>query len=224
MTQSSPKNPKLAFTLIELLVVIAIIVVLMGLLFPVVSAVREQGRKVQAKNDITQILNAVKAYYTEYGKYPVDPSTIAGTTDMSFGQHPTNGGGNNCVVIDVLRNNISPTLSASGTTVAALNPRQIVFLEAPSVKDESAPKAGVSTTSSAGVVGIWYDPWGTQYNLALDVNYDNQIDKLVHGYNDTNFSTINTGILLWSYGKDKVQGGKSSANVYAGSDDVISWQ
>ena len=60
-----------AFTLIELLVVIAIIAILIGLLFPAFSAVQNQAKKTQAKNDLTQIVNAVNAYYTEYGKYPI---------------------------------------------------------------------------------------------------------------------------------------------------------
>ena len=60
-----------AFTLIELLVVIAIIAILIGLLFPAFKAVQDQAKRTQAKNDLTQIVNAVNAFYTEYGKYPL---------------------------------------------------------------------------------------------------------------------------------------------------------
>ncbi len=60
-----------AFTLIELLVVIAIIAILIGLLFPAFRAVQDQAKRTQAKNDLTQIVNAVNAYYTDYGKYPM---------------------------------------------------------------------------------------------------------------------------------------------------------
>ena len=60
-----------AFTLIELLVVIAIIAILVGLLFPAFKAVQNQARQTQAKNDLTQIVNAVNAFYTDYGKYPL---------------------------------------------------------------------------------------------------------------------------------------------------------
>ena len=52
-----------AFTLIELLVVITIIVVLMGLLFPAFRGVQDQAKRTQAKNDLTQIVTAVNAYY-----------------------------------------------------------------------------------------------------------------------------------------------------------------
>jgi prepilin-type N-terminal cleavage/methylation domain-containing protein len=60
-----------AFTLIELLVVIAIIAALLGLAFPVFQGVLDRAKKVQAKNDVTQIVTAVNAFYTEYGKYPL---------------------------------------------------------------------------------------------------------------------------------------------------------
>ena len=62
--------PAHAFTLIELLVVIVIIAVLMGLAFPVFQGVQNQAKKAQAKNDLIQIVTAVNAFYTEYGKYP----------------------------------------------------------------------------------------------------------------------------------------------------------
>src|SRR5712671_1470420 len=73
-----------AFTLIELLVVIAIIAILVGLLFPAFKAVQNQARSTQAKNDLTQIVNAVNAFYTEYGKYPL------ATNDNTIG--PDNSG------------------------------------------------------------------------------------------------------------------------------------
>src|SRR5437879_5325318 len=56
--QKSPGRSS-AFTLIELLVVIAIIAILIGLLFPAFRAVQNQAKQTQAKNDLTQIVNAV---------------------------------------------------------------------------------------------------------------------------------------------------------------------
>src|SRR5438067_4241401 len=86
----SPSKHVRAFTLIELLVVIAIIAILIGLLFPAFKGVQNQARQTQAKNDLTQIVNAVNPLYTDYGKYPVsltgsDASlswTIPGTTRL----------------------------------------------------------------------------------------------------------------------------------------------
>src|SRR5438132_12024294 len=71
-----------AFTLIELLVVMAIIAILIGLLFPAFRAVQDQAKRTQAKNDLTQIVNAVNAYYTDYGRYPLPTGT---TGDFIYG-------------------------------------------------------------------------------------------------------------------------------------------
>ena len=84
-------NSKLqrAFTLIELLVVITVIAILMALLFPAFRGVQDQAKRTQAKNDVTQIVTAVNAYYTEYGKMPVDSTkqgfdTLAGDPNGTY--------------------------------------------------------------------------------------------------------------------------------------------
>src|SRR5438876_4675239 len=100
-----------AFTLIELLVVIAIIAILIGLLFPAFRAVQNQAKQTQAKNDLTQIVNAVNAFYTDYGKYPLV------TADTIYG--PAGAAANN-PLFNVLRAQ-DPTN----------NPRQIVFINPP---------------------------------------------------------------------------------------------
>src|SRR6266576_6984701 len=79
-----------AFTLIELLVVMAVIIILAGLLFPALRGAQEQARRTHAKNDLTQIVTAVNAYYTEYGKYPL----VADDTPITI----------NNLLLDVLRN------------------------------------------------------------------------------------------------------------------------
>lgn len=50
------------FTLIELLVVIAIIAILAAILFPVMTAVMEQGRKATCANNLNQIIKATLMY------------------------------------------------------------------------------------------------------------------------------------------------------------------
>src|SRR5262249_38612979 len=102
-----------AFTLIELLVVIAIIGILVGLLFPAFKAVQNQARQTQAKNDLTQIVNAVNAFYTDYGKYP------PATDDVVIAD--------NSALLNVLR-----------AKDATNNPRQIVLINPPYVKNDTA--------------------------------------------------------------------------------------
>src|ERR1700730_17624425 len=119
-----------AFTLIELLVVITIIVILLGFLFPAFQGVQDRARKVQAKNDLTQIATAVNAYYTEYGKYPlVAADTIYGP-----------GGATTDALFNELR----------GLASATQNPRQIVFISPPDVKDGTNPRSGIGTTTKTG--------------------------------------------------------------------------
>src|SRR5205807_3422587 len=80
-----------AFTLIELLVVIAIIAALLGLAFPVFQGVLDRAKKVQVKNDLTQIVTAVNAFYTEYGRYPTTATTDATATYGPGGSTSENG-------------------------------------------------------------------------------------------------------------------------------------
>ena len=187
-----------AFTLIELLVVIAIIAILIGLLFPAFRAVQDQAKRTQAKNDLTQIVNAVNAYYTDYGKYPLatDDSTITPTGAL----------------FNVLR-----------AMDATNNPRQIVFINPPYVKNDTAGnrRSGVSPTD-----GQYYDPWGTPYVIKIDGNYDNQ---LANPYSlNAGPATLGTGVIAWSFGTDgqsgSVPGPAADKNAGNAADDVISWQ
>src|ERR1043166_9995459 len=118
-----------AFTLIELLVVIAIISVLIGLAFPAFQGVQNQAKKVQAKNDLTQIVTAVNAFYTEYGRYPTTAATDAAAT---YG-----GSTSSKALFDELRaKNISST---------ALNSRQIVFISPPEDGSVANPKGKIGS-------------------------------------------------------------------------------
>ena len=191
-----------AFTLIELLVVITIVVVLLGLLFPAFQGVQNQAKKTQAKNDLTQIVTAVNAYYTEYGKYPLVAA------DTVYGP----GGATNDALFNELR----------GLASATQNPRQIVFISPADVKDATDPRSGIGTTTKTGQL---FDPWGNPYNVAIDGNYDNQITNPYGASGGAGSDPIRQGVIAWSIGKDATQGRKSPASSnLSGSDDVISWQ
>ena len=102
-----PANRAHGFNLIELTVVILVIATLAALLVPAASRTLDRAKSAQAKNDVTQIVTAVNAYYTEYGAYPI----AAGGADATFTT-------DNSAVINALR-------AANGDT---LNTRKIVFL------------------------------------------------------------------------------------------------
>ena len=125
-----------AFTLIELLVVIAIIIILAGLLFPALRGAQEQARRTQAKNDLTQIVTAINAYYTEYGKYP-----LVAADNTIYGP----AGSLNDGLFYTLR------AVASGANAADVaNPRKIVFINPPYVKNPANPLAGIGTPTGTG--------------------------------------------------------------------------
>lgn len=205
----TPKTSRSAFTLVELLTVIAIIAVLMGILFPTIGAAIESAKKTQAKNDELQIVNAVKAYYTEYGKYPV-LSTEQGT-DKEFKA----GGTSTDNLLNVLRANGQGRDNPTGPD--NLNPRRIVFLEVPNVKVDTAGKR----KNGVGGDGIFYDPWGNAYSIKIDSNYDN---NLTNPYtSNAGPTTLNTGAIAWSIGRDS-KGGSGDKSTGDQKDDVISWQ
>ncbi len=221
-----------AFTLIELLVVIAIIIILAGLLFPAFQGVQQQARRTQAKNDLTQIITAVNAFYTEYGRYPT-----AATNDVVYGSTTINvtisGPANftSNVLFDELRACTAAGPSCSGASV--LNTRQIVYISPPDVKDPSQPKSGIGIagTGNPTPVGQFWDPWGKPYNVRIDADYDN---STVNPYGaqavgGAGSDPIQLGAIGWSLGSDQTLG-TSGNNIYKNpttgvqSDDVISWQ
>jgi len=195
-----------AFTLIELLVVIMIIALLMGLAFPVFQGVQNQARKTQARNDLVQIVTAVNAYYAEYGRYPLTPPVPADTT---YGAGITNEH-----LINQLR-----------SVNASQNPRRIVFLSPPDVKDANSPRAGIGLASATA--GQYFDPWGKPYLIRVDTDYDNQVIN-PYSQNAGGAPVLRSGVIAWSFGKDVLSQSTSATpsdkNTGTNKDDVISWQ
>ncbi len=67
------------FTLIELLVVIAIIGVLAALLLPTLTAVRCRSKESAAQSAIRDMETAIKAYESDYARFPPDILPVANT-------------------------------------------------------------------------------------------------------------------------------------------------
>jgi prepilin-type N-terminal cleavage/methylation domain-containing protein len=198
-----------AFTLIELLVVIAIIAILIGLLFPAFKAVQNQARSTQAKNDLTQIVNAVNAFYTDYGKYPI----VTADTIITSSSTP-----NQADIMCTLR-----AVSCGANLNNAVNTRQIAFINPPYVKNDTVGnrRSGVSPTDNQ-----YYDPWATPYLMEINGSYDNQ---LPNPYSlNAGPTMLAIGVVAWSFGadgqSDSVPGPAADKNAGNAADDVISWQ
>ncbi len=164
------------------------------LLAPVVSVETDRGgRKQTAKIGATGLTAALKAYLTEYGKWP------AFTGDGLF--------------LDEARNaQLLRTLCAKDE---ASNPRKIVFFEGRTADKGS----GQYREGFHPETGAYLDPWGNPYRIAIDSNYDNEI---ANPYSDD--PPIQTGVIVWSLGKDGKQGSPANPHTYKGSDDITSWQ
>jgi prepilin-type N-terminal cleavage/methylation domain-containing protein len=239
----NPSKKLSAFTLIELLTVIAIIAILMGLLLPALGAAKNQAKKVSAKNDLSQLVTAVKAFYTDYGVYPIDPNSVKPNTDLAYGG-PTNSPPLSDVV-NVLRadTNTADTLS-TGATPLSINTRQNIYVDVQFAKSPTNPKSGLFNSSAPGVgtgktpngaslkTGDWLDPWGNVYVLCIDADYNGytQAGSLLT-YGDLSYITdpassnksLQTGAIAGCYGADgKI--GTAGAAKFIGSDDVLSWQ
>jgi len=190
-------------------------------------------------------VNAVKAFYTEYGYYPVIGAWET-TRDAYYGPGPIPPAlsgtvanmGSNTLLIDILRNN---TTGSNAAIVKSLNPRQIVFLDVPTVKNVNHPFSGVIPDGSPNA-GTWFDPWGSPYNVLINASFSGTI---TNPYPDApGGAVLTTGVIAWSYGKNGVFGGgpevlsgftseSGTAGYYSAkpgdstmpsSGDVISWQ
>jgi prepilin-type N-terminal cleavage/methylation domain-containing protein len=168
-----------AFTLIELLTVIAIIGVLAALLFPAIKSALLKAETSKAQAAISGLSTAFRAYYTEYGKWPI-ADTIPGAYNVDTPLYGILKGENNTTVI--------------GTRTYQGNPRNIVFLE---FKAADLVASGITTN--------FVDPWKQVYHCTFDVTYVNQVPNpfmvllptLCSGAN-----CINSGFVIWSAGPD----------------------
>ena len=78
------KLRKNGFTLIELLMVIAIIGILAGILIPAVGSVKKQANVSASKAQISNYINAIELFKSEYKYYPFVDSATANQEEISL--------------------------------------------------------------------------------------------------------------------------------------------
>jgi prepilin-type N-terminal cleavage/methylation domain-containing protein len=222
-----------AFTLIELLTVITIILILAGLAIPVYATVMERARRTQAAADAKQIAAALATYHNDYAKFPVaDYVTSDPPTDIRLGAKTApNVVDNNADLFNILR-----AISAGRNADNAYNPKQIPFFEGRPVSNPNLPKSGFLDAAGTGVPGAFYDPWGNQYIIVLDANYNNVINLqgFYSDFTQQSQDNVDTGVRMTvgviSLGKDGQVGSPRDGvtgmyrNGNKVSDDIVSWQ
>lgn len=169
------KNRKNAFTLVELLIVIGIIALLAAILLPAINTALKKAEEAQANTEVSNIATAVKAYVSEYGKFP---NHNGNSGDWNYGEGATG----NAELINPLR-----AIAGTGNSANKNNPRKIVFLEV--------------NTESLDADGNFIDPWDKQYCITMDTDFDNECESGggKHG------TVQGRNVIVWSVGMDETQ-------------------
>lgn len=177
--------PVNGFTLIELLVVITILGILMSLGVSGASAIRNQAKNAQARNDCAGLSTAIKAFYSDYSRYPT-----ARRDDVTVEPSATAPGN-------------SEVIGALTATDATLNPRQVMYYE-----NKTAKKSKAGTGYTGGLAeGSLFDPWGKTYGVLMDGDFDGKLQ-----YSGTTLNlpeeakSISGGVGVFSLGNDKDKG------------------
>jgi len=229
------------FTLIELLVVIAIIGILAAMLLPVLSAVKKNALKVQAKKEATDIVTAIQKYDSDYGRLPVSKAVqaSAGVGDFTYGgtgHGPDNatwtiGGATNSEIIAVLMNftNYPNTSIPTVNTNGMKNPQGTIYLN-------NTKMTGDTSSPGIGTDLVYRDPWGNPYVISLDLNYDDNTADMIYSNNVVSSGgigglidqgggnwTYRGKVMVWSAGPDKRFDAATKANQGVNKDNVTSW-
>jgi hypothetical protein len=201
------------------------VLLLLGLLlFPVFQILSGVPHgKARAANDCVTIVAAIKAYYTEYGHWPVrarGPSTGDIPSELLFGG---NSARSNAEVFDILRN-----IAPKGVNHPD-NPRRIIFFDTKTALDPAAPRGGfVPVGATKGTPGAYMDPWGHEYAIVMAAEGEEQIIRLPYPDFQGRTHGPHVRVAVFSLGKDGIVGSSSTQGRYqlgtTQSDDIISWQ
>lgn len=191
---------KQAFTLMEMLVVVALIGILVGLMVPVIQKGLQSAKRNQARNDLRDIRAAVHAYYQEYGKLPIpdDQQNCGDAAEYNPEEDASRW------IMVVLGGNPDANWQGNpepGPIVQRHNPKGMTFL------------SGLTNT----LTGHFEDPWGIQYALKLDCNYNGRVEYYSGGQTEENIPDI---VVAVSYGPDRT---KCSQQDLGDCDDLVSF-
>ena len=175
MKSTGLKQSRKGFTLVELLVVISIIAVLAALGGGAAVKALNKSRELAAQQAATSIVVGIQNFYDEYGTYPV-----TGTTSNDFDGRSDENVMNHLLGLDT-----------------SINTKGIRFV---SIKEGKGKKGGI-IYEGGGNTATLTDPWGEEYYVVMDGNFDEELQ----GPNDGSSNQTIRGkrAIAYSGGGDK---------------------
>jgi prepilin-type N-terminal cleavage/methylation domain-containing protein len=161
------------------------------------------------------------------------PKGVKQPTTVPAGSQPKVSTNNSEVVAILMdQDRTNPNLIKKGNPE---NRQGQAFLNAKGANSQTGP--GVSS-----IDGVYRDPWGSPYIISLDLNYDDStrdafyrgdmvaMDKKNPGKGLNGFVQATrdsweqrTGVMVWSFGPDKMADPTKAANEGANRDNITSW-
>ena len=168
------RNRRRNFTLVELLVVIGIIAILAGMLMAGIMYAPAKAQKAKAQAEITTLVNAIKQFESAYGVLPI-PSGVSGDNIVLEGKDYRK-------MIGILQDAVKELQDLGNDDN---NPWKG---ESDSNKDKDLKKNKRHSKFldiQGNDPGQFTDPWGNDYYVVLDGDYNGKIvtDK-IDGVND----------------------------------------
>lgn len=194
--QSRLPSSQRGFNLLELLVVISIIGILAGLLYPAVTRIMLQTKMNRAENAAQNLKLAIKTYYTEYGRLPLEGSGSSEADQRLQSDR-----------------NLMDILCASETEAALkANPRRTVFYTGRSARPLGQGRYHSGVHIGSDGAAELFDPWGEPYRVILDGNANGRVDRPFWDHRNPSSEIFNT-VLVWSAGPDQLDDSEEEDNV-----------
>lgn len=176
------------FTLTELLVVIGIIMILAMIAFPAISSVRKKMQITKAKSDIASITAALQQVQNIYSNFRgfITPSgsELVQVGDTGNGLGKVNSTAHYQTLFNEL---IAPPASPR------FNHRKIRMLDNRKHKDDTN-----------GNYHGWLDPWGHEYIIYIDHDFDGSITVNSADTGNGDAQTLSKSVFVYSMGENGV--------------------
>ena len=177
------RNRRRNFTLVELLVVIGIIAVLAGLLMTGIMSASAKAQNAKSLAEIKTLINAIQHYESAYGVLPIPSGALSDDGTLSSDNYK--------LMIHILQADDEGLSNSDKDKVKKQNKRSTKFLDIQSNEP-----------------GVYVDPWGEEYSVVFDANYDGKIvtDNPIHGLNVEAKSgkyTYRFSVIVWGKGNDR---------------------